>query len=443
MHKRVFVTGLLVILLILSLPLNVFAAEGWQKIDGKWYYLDANGRTSSGWIQDGGRWYYMGSDGAMLHGWQKLGESWYYFGWPDDPGSGAMRHGWFRDNGRWYYLGKPEANDTGAMRRGWLEVNDRWYYFGSPDDPDSGAMRSGWFKDKENWYYFGWPDDPDSGAMRTGWVQDEDSWYYMLPSGAMATGLVNTNEGVSDTPKNYLLAANGRWQEEFTGMFTGPDYKSHYIKNGLESIPNKVIYLTFDDGPSAHTDRLINILNKYNAKATFFVTGNNSRYLDSIGKAYRSGHSIGNHTYSHNYSYCYSSVSAFWADWQKTENIILAQTGQGTDMIRFPGGSSNTVSSFNPGIMSRLANNVHYYGYEYYDWNVGSGDAGGTTSTSQVYRNIVGGCAGRSWSIVLCHDTKSYTVDAIESVLIWGQNNGYVFMALDINSPTVHHRIAN
>ena len=205
----------------------------------------------------------------------------------------------------------------------------------------------------------------------------------------------------------------------------------------------KTIYLTFDDGPGPYTGRLLDVLDKYKVKATFFVTAQDSKYYDQIGRAFRAGHSIGVHTSSHNYNKIYASEYAFFEDFFNMEEIIKAQTGEYTRLFRFPGGSSNTVSSFNPGIMTRLARAMNDMGYQYYDWNVSSGDAGETTKTSQIIQNIKEGCAQHKFSVVLQHDIKDYSVAAVESVIQWGLDNGYTFKALQLDSPSAHHGINN
>lgn len=205
----------------------------------------------------------------------------------------------------------------------------------------------------------------------------------------------------------------------------------------------KTIYLTFDDGPGPYTEQLLDILSEYGAKATFFVTGTDTRYSDMIGRAYREGHSIGVHTYTHDYNSIYSSEQAYFDDFNAVEQLIYEQTGSYTSLFRFPGGSSNTVSRFNPGIMSRLAAAMESMGYRYFDWNVSSGDAGETTVTSQVTENIIAGCSGKTAAVVLQHDIKNYSVNAVEAVLIWGTSNGYSFEALDMTSYEAHHSIAN
>ena len=123
--------------------------------------------------------------------------------------------------------------------------------------------------------------------------------------------------------------------------------------------------------------------------------------------------------------------------------IIRAQTGSYSTMLRFPGGSSNAVSNFNPGIMTRLTQAVTEKGYQYFDWNVSSGDAGLTTDTNVVYQNVIDGVKNYNSSIVLQHDSKGYSVDAVERIIQWGLDNGYSFLPLTPSSPTAHHKIFN
>lgn len=205
----------------------------------------------------------------------------------------------------------------------------------------------------------------------------------------------------------------------------------------------RTIYLTFDDGPGPYTDQLLDILAEYNVKVTFFVTCRDPDYEEAVGRAFSEGHSIGVHTASHNYYDIYASEEAFFADFDAAQEMIYRQTGQYTELSRFPGGSSNTVSRFNPGIMTRLSQAVTDMGCKYFDWNVSSGDAGETTDTNTVYQNIIDGCSQHKTSIVLQHDIKDYSVAAVEKVIIWGLENGYTFRPLDLTSPGSHHAIAN
>ena len=201
------------------------------------------------------------------------------------------------------------------------------------------------------------------------------------------------------------------------------------------------IYLTFDDGPSGYTGKLLDILKKYNVKATFFVT--NQTWNDStIKRIYAEGHSIGLHSYTHKYDEIYSSEEAYFNDLNRLRNKIYQSTGYYSNIVRFPGGSSNTVSKFNKGIMTRLATKLEEEGYKYFDWNVASNDTS-KISSDKVANNIINSLGSKSIYIVLQHDTKLRSVNAVEQVIKYGLENGYKFNKLDETSPTVHHGIAN
>lgn len=214
-----------------------------------------------------------------------------------------------------------------------------------------------------------------------------------------------------------------------------------YVYNKNPDIPvgDKVIYLTFDDGPSNYTNTLLYILKKYNVKATFFVTSNGSD--DTIKKAYQEGHSIGIHSYSHKYNEIYKSEEAFFKDVDKVNERIKRITGEYSRILRFAGGSSNTVSRFNKGIMTRLSKEVELKGYKYFDWNVSSSDT--TTKDSTKIANNVIRSLRKGNNVVLQHDTNYGSVKAVEQIIQYGLSHGYVFAALNITSPTVHHAINN
>ena len=216
-----------------------------------------------------------------------------------------------------------------------------------------------------------------------------------------------------------------------------------YQKN-VDVMPSeKTIYLTFDDGPGAHTERLLDVLKKYNVKVTFFVTNQYPAYDSMIKRAYDEGHAIGLHSYTHNYSYVYSSVDNYFADLKNISDKVKSLTGVESKLVRFPGGGSNTVSrKYSPGIMSTLANELESRGYKYFDWNVVSGDAGETKSTDQIIYNVTSSLRD-SYSIVLQHDVKSYSVDAVEAIIQYGLTHGYHFAPLDVTSPGAHQRINN
>lgn len=203
----------------------------------------------------------------------------------------------------------------------------------------------------------------------------------------------------------------------------------------------KTIYLTFDDGPGKYTEKLLATLRKYNAKATFFVT--DTKYIYLLPEIAADGHAIGVHSASHVYKEIYASEEAYFRDFEIMYNKIYDLTGIWTTLVRFPGGSSNRVSQFCPGIMTRLTKLVKEYGFQYFDWNVDSFDSVGATTAQQVYRNVISKVAGKQCSIVLQHDIYGYSVDAVEKILQWGLANGYQFSSLEATSPGFHQTVVN
>ena len=207
-------------------------------------------------------------------------------------------------------------------------------------------------------------------------------------------------------------------------------------------VPNgKVIYLTFDDGPSAHTAELLDVLKKYNVKATFFVV--NTSKISMIKRAAQEGHTVAVHSVTHDFKTIYASEEAYFKDLYKMQEIIRNYTGKTTKILRFPGGSSNTISKFNKGIMTRLAAAVEAQGYRYFDWNVDSNDAGGAKTANQVFNNVVKGIGNKKYAVVLQHDTHGFSVDAVERIINWGLSQGYTFLPLTESSPACEHNIRN
>lgn len=207
----------------------------------------------------------------------------------------------------------------------------------------------------------------------------------------------------------------------------------------------KIVYLTFDDGPSANTKKILDILDKYNAKATFFVTGTNQKYNYLIKEAHNKGHTIALHTYCHDYSRVYKSVDSYFEDLTKIGDMVKKEIGFVPRFIRFPGGSSNTISRrYCSGIMTQLTKEVKNRGYQYYDWNADSTDASGNNvAVSQLIAN---GTSSYATNInLLCHDTdaKGTTVQALPSIIQHYQQLGYQFKGIDENSFTPHQSVNN
>lgn len=176
------------------------------------------------------------------------------------------------------------------------------------------------------------------------------------------------------------------------------------------------VYLTFDDGPSANTDRILDILNQYGVKATFFVVAKQG-YTDQYRRIVEDGHTLAMHSYSHKYSEIYASLDAYKEDLTKLHDFLYELTGEDCRIVRFPGGSSNTISHVD---MWELIDYLNEENLVYYDWNVSSGDAtGGRKSIAQIKKNVLDHIDQYSNAVVLFHDAsgKDSTVDALPEII--------------------------
>ena len=249
-----------------------------------------------------------------------------------------------------------------------------------------------------------------------------------------------TVSGSVDTSKNgeYILNYSvGNQKLTRKVIVYTPQASSDSTKN-----KEKIIYLTFDDGPCSYTSKVLDTLKKYNVQATFFVTHQFGSYVPLIKREYEEGHSVAVHTYTHNWN-VYKSVDAYINDFKKMNEDIYKYTGNYSNIFRFPGGSSNTVSrSYAKGVVKAIASKMLSDGYQYFDWDVDSQDAAGA-SRSKIYSNVVNGVGKCSKCIVLMHDIKPNTVNELDNILNTLTSRGYKFGTLSINSPTVHHSIAN
>ena len=207
-----------------------------------------------------------------------------------------------------------------------------------------------------------------------------------------------------------------------------------------------VIYLTFDDGPTTSiTSKILDILKEKNVKATFFILNYDSNTERLVKREVDDGHTVGIHGYSHNYSTIYQSVDAYMNNITKLQDKIKKSTGYNATITRFPGGSSNTASRYNPGIMTILTNEVVARGYKYFDWNVSSGDAGGAKTSSDVYNNVIKGLSKNRSNVVLMHDFSgnNKTLNALADIIDYGLENGYTFSKITESTPMVTHKVNN
>lgn len=252
-----------------------------------------------------------------------------------------------------------------------------------------------------------------------------------------------TSADAPETPANNSQSD----ADASTDNQTQPEAPAEPEKPKVEVDPNSIIYLTFDDGPSDETAHILDILKENGIHATFFIVNYSAERIPLLQRMVDEGHTIGIHAYTHDYEVCYSSNDAYVDGVEKLLDKLKADVGYDAFCLRFPGGSSNTISrKYNEGIMSRLAVQVENMGIAYYDWNVDSGDASGnhipdTTLVANTTGELV---KGRS-NMVLMHDAeaKDTTAQALQSIIDYGVENGYHFEAIDKNTPAVHHPINN
>ncbi|MBR5317052.1 MAG: polysaccharide deacetylase [Lachnospiraceae bacterium] len=210
------------------------------------------------------------------------------------------------------------------------------------------------------------------------------------------------------------------------------------VKVNEEDNQSKKVYLTFDDGPSIYTKEILDILKRYNVKATFFVTGMSAPLYDEyLQRILDDGHSLGIHTYSHVYRDVYESLESFQADFNKMRDYIKQQTGEDIKLYRFPGGSGNNVVSVQT--RDQIIEWLKEEGITYYDWNVSSGDAENRIlSAETIANNCIEGVKKCNTAIVLLHDAggKKSTVEALP-LIIEGINQLDDTILLPIDEETV------
>lgn len=235
-------------------------------------------------------------------------------------------------------------------------------------------------------------------------------------------------EKFSVTPDNVGSGA-GSTANEYTLL-----YPELYAEPAAEFIDSeKTVYLTFDDGPSENTLDILAILEKYDIKAAFFMSGGDSDRTKEIMKAVAdAGHTIGVHSMSHEYENIYSSVESFLEDMNNTYNCIVEATGVRPQIMRFAGGS---INNYNRLIYPQLIAEVTRRGFTYYDWNVSGEDATTHATWTSIYNNVLNGIENNSShrAVVLLHDSadKQLTVKTVEDIIIALQNDGYSFGQLD------------
>ncbi len=242
-------------------------------------------------------------------------------------------------------------------------------------------------------------------------------------------------------------AANSPHEEESESMSgNGAAGESAAQKNGqgentsTEVEESRKVYLTFDDGPSENTSKILDILKERNIKATFFVVGfDDDASRELYQRIVAEGHTLGMHSYSHKYDMIYASLDAFKEDMSQLQSYLEEVTGVTPKIMRFPGGSSNQVSNVD---MKDLIQYVKGEGLTYFDWNIESGDATSQAYTSdELVQNVMTEVVKYDTSVVLMHDTsaKAATVEALVPMIDQLQGIGAELLPIDDTTKLIQH----
>lgn len=214
-----------------------------------------------------------------------------------------------------------------------------------------------------------------------------------------------------------------------------------------KDISGGVVYLTFDDGPSSDvTVEILDILKANNVKATFFICPYTEDRLPILQRMLEEGHCIGIHG-NHEYDEIYASEDAFMSYYYEFHDKVKEDLGYDAFCMRFPGGSSNTISRrYCEGVMTALTERMNREGIMYVDWNVSSGDAEADGVPSDtIIQNIKNELQPGKQNVILMHDTsaKQTTADALQSIIDYCNEQGFLFSEIKPTTPASHHPVNN
>lgn len=207
----------------------------------------------------------------------------------------------------------------------------------------------------------------------------------------------------------------------------------------------KVAHLTFDDGPSENTTKILDILDKYDIQATFFVVGPSYKQKNNLLKEIvNRGHVLAIHSYNHEYSKIYNSKQDFLDDFYACLEWIKNITGTSPKIYRFPGGSSNTL--VNKSEIQSIISSLNEKGFKHVDWNVDSFDSHYNSDSNAIIKNTLNGIKLNESNKVynqtlLLHDNtkKIGTISALASIIENILSKGYQFKTLNENSNLIQH----
>lgn len=247
----------------------------------------------------------------------------------------------------------------------------------------------------------------------------------------------NNNTNNSEQEQAMLIELDNKKKEE--------EQKEKEKKE--EESATGVIHLTFDDGPSSDiTPQILDILKEKGVKATFFVIHFNEKNAELVKREDNEGHTVALHGYTHTYSEVYQSADACLENFKKIQQQVYETIGKKPNIIRFPGGSSNTISKkYCQGVMTEATQRALDEGFRYFDWNVDSDDAGHAKTRDDVYNNVTSKIKPGRENVVLMHDFShnNKTLEALTDIIDYGLQNGYVFRKITDDTKMITHSVNN
>ena len=354
-----------------------YVKNRWINVDGKIYYLNGKGNIVKGWIRYRKKLYYTGADGTLRTGWLKIKKYQYYL-----KKSGVMATGILTFDKDKYYFDK-----NGVRKTGWITLKKSSYFF----DKSTGKMKKEcWVRVRAGKYRYL---KRDGKMAKSQWLDLSGKKFYVDEDGYRVTGTQYIGN------KGYYFKKNGVYDPS--------------VKVKMEVDPRKkMVALTFDDGPGPYTKRLLNILKRNGAKATFFMVGQNvSSYKSAVKTMASMGCELGNHSYSHP-QFTSLSVSQMRSQVTRTNNAVKNACGKKPTVFRLPYGDGAS----NGTVLSALGLPSIYWSIDTRDW----ANTGNSQHTVNAVLNNV-----RNGDIVLMHDIHYATVNAAERIIPALKNRGY------------------
>ncbi len=348
---------------------GTYVKDRWINADGHIFYVDSKGLRVKGWVKYRKNLYYVRNKTGVVFGWLNKGGKLYYFN-----SDGAMAKGLTTIDGAEYYFG----SDSGQAKTGWKTIGKAQYYF---DTKTYQMKTSTWIRIKKKYYYV----NAKGKKKKSCWLTLDGRKYYLDSDGARVTGTCFING------KGYYFNKNGVYDS------------SVKVKDEVDT-SRPMVALTFDDGPGPYTSRLLDCLEKYGAKATFFMVGSNvSNYKSVVKRMATLGCELGNHSYSHSYMTSLSD-SARRSEVSKTNSAIKSAAGRLPTLFRLPYGAGASDSS----VLASLGLPSIYWSIDTRDW----ANTGNPQHTVNAVLNSV-----KNGDIILMHDIHKSTVIAAETII--------------------------